>query len=181
MGTRAGGQADPGLAGSPALLSLRSDESITVTGSKRIGLPSCTASRPSRCCRRHRNSTFGLTPLACATFGGRWGANKIGLRSPPIETAKGWLLLYHGVRQTAAGGIYRLGLALFDLEKPEVCLQRGDSWIFGPEAPYEREGNVNNVVFPCGQTIGADGNTIHLYYGRLMNAWRCRPAVSVPF
>jgi predicted GH43/DUF377 family glycosyl hydrolase len=58
-----------------------------------------------------------------------------------------------------------MGLALFKLDQPHVCLQRGDSWIFGPEAPYERSGDVNDVVFPCGQTIGADGDTIHLYYG----------------
>ena len=100
-----------------------------------------------------------------ARRGGWWDANKIGLCSPPIETAKGWLTIYHGVRNTASGSIYRLGLALFDLEKPDVCLQRGDSWMFGPEAPYERTGDVNDVVFPCGQTIGADGNTINLYYG----------------
>jgi len=62
-------------------------------------------------------------------------------------------------------GCHRLGVALFDLERPDVCLQRGDSWMFGPEAPYERTGDVNDVVFPCGQTIGADGDTINLYYG----------------
>ncbi|MGD0733605.1 MAG: glycosidase [Terracidiphilus sp.] len=100
-----------------------------------------------------------------ARRGGWWDANKIGLCSPPIETDRGWLTIYHGVRQTASGSIYRLGLALFDLENPEICLQRGKSWIFGPEAPYERGGDVNDVVFPCGQTIGADGDTIHLYYG----------------
>jgi predicted GH43/DUF377 family glycosyl hydrolase len=100
-----------------------------------------------------------------ARRGGWWDANKIGLCSPPIETARGWLTIYHGVRQTASGSIYRLGLALFDLEHPDVCLLRGDSWIFGPEAPYERSGDVNDVVFPCGQTIGADGDTIQLYYG----------------
>ena len=100
-----------------------------------------------------------------ARRGGWWDANKIGLCSPPIETAEGWLMISHGVRQTASGSIYRLGLALFDLEKPEVCLRRGNSWIFGPEAPYERNGDVNDVVFPCGQTIGTDGDTINLYYG----------------
>jgi len=100
-----------------------------------------------------------------ARRGGWWDANKIGLCSPPIETPQGWLTIYHGVRQTAAGSIYRLGLALFDLEKPEVCLMRGNSWMFGPEAPYERCGDVSDVVFPCGQTIGADGDTIYLYYG----------------
>ena len=100
-----------------------------------------------------------------ARRGGWWDANKIGLCSPPIETAEGWLMIYHGVRQTASGSIYRLGLALFDLEKPEVCLRRGNSWIFGPEAPYERNGDVNDVVFPCGQTIRTDGDAINLYYG----------------
>ncbi len=100
-----------------------------------------------------------------ARRGGWWDANKIGLCSPPIETPKGWLVLYHGVRHTASGSIYRLGLALFDLDKPDVCLRRGDSWIFGPEAPYERGGDVSDVVFPCGQTTGADGDTIFLYYG----------------
>jgi predicted GH43/DUF377 family glycosyl hydrolase len=100
-----------------------------------------------------------------ARRGGWWDANKIGLCSPPIETAKGWLTIYHGVRNTASGSIYRLGLALFDLERPDVCLERGDSWMFGPEAPYERSGDVSDVVFPCGQTIGADGDTINLYYG----------------
>ncbi len=100
-----------------------------------------------------------------ARRGGWWDANKIGLCSPPIETPRGWLTIYHGVRQTASGSIYRLGLALFDLEHPEICLQRGDSWMFGPEAPYERVGDVNDVVFPCGQTIAPDGDTINLYYG----------------
>ena len=100
-----------------------------------------------------------------ARLGGWWDANKIGLASPPIETAKGWLVIYHGVRQNAAGSIYRLGVALFDLHAPEVCLKRGDEWIFGPEEPYERRGDVDNVVFPCGYTIAPDGDTIHLYYG----------------
>ncbi len=100
-----------------------------------------------------------------ARRGGWWDANKIGLCSPPIETPAGWLAIYHGVRQTASGSIYRLGLALFDLEDPAICLKRSDSWMFGPETPYEREGDVNGVVFPCGQTIGNDGDTIHLYYG----------------
>ena len=37
--------------------------------------------------------------------------------------------------------------------------------MFGPEAPYERNGDVHDVVFPCGQVIDADGDTIRLYYG----------------
>jgi predicted GH43/DUF377 family glycosyl hydrolase len=100
-----------------------------------------------------------------ARRGGWWDANKIGLSPPPIETAKGWLMIYHGVRQTPSGCLYRLGLALFDRETPERCLRRGDMWIFGPEEPYEREGDVGNVVFPCGYTVAPDGDTVNLYYG----------------
>ncbi len=100
-----------------------------------------------------------------ARHGGWWDANKIGLSPPPIETPEGWLVIYHGVRHTAAGAIYRLGLALFDLQAPERCLKRGNEWVFGPEEPYERHGDVDNVVFPCGYTIAPDGDTIRLYYG----------------
>ncbi|MDP3830372.1 MAG: glycosidase, partial [Ignavibacteriaceae bacterium] len=60
---------------------------------------------------------------------------------------------------------YRLGLALFDLEKPELCLKRGSEWIFAPEEPYEQFGDVGNVVFPCGYTIAPDKDTINIYYG----------------
>lgn len=100
-----------------------------------------------------------------AREGAWWDANKIGLSGPLIETPEGWLMIYHGVRPTASGALYRLGLALFDLEQPERCLLRGDEWVFAPEAAYERTGDVNNVVFPCGHTIGDDGDTLSLYYG----------------
>ncbi len=100
-----------------------------------------------------------------ARKGGFWDANKVGLSPPLIKTPRGWLMLYHGVRNTASGALYRLGLALSALDNPETCLLRGDSWIFGPETTYERRGDVDNVTFPCGYTIGADGDTINLYYG----------------
>jgi predicted GH43/DUF377 family glycosyl hydrolase len=74
-------------------------------------------------------------------------------------------MIYHGVRQTASGCLYRLGIALLALDRPDQCLLRGDAWIFGPETPYERDGDVGNVTFPCGYTLAPDGDTIHLYYG----------------
>src|SRR6187455_1209359 len=92
-----------------------------------------------------------------ARRGSWWDANKVGLSPPLIETPRGWLMLYHGVRRNAAGALYRVGLALLDLQHPERCLQRGESWVFGPEAPYELRGDVDNVVFPCGTTLGLDG------------------------
>ena len=74
-------------------------------------------------------------------------------------------MVYHGVRRTPSSSIYRLGLALFDIDEPEKCLVRGDSWMFAPEAEYERHGDVDDVVFPCGYTMDADGDTVNVYYG----------------
>lgn len=100
-----------------------------------------------------------------ARKGGWWDANKVGLSPPLIETDAGWLMLYHGVRTTASGSLYRLGVALLARDQPDTCLMRGDSSIFGPEAVYEREGDVANVAFPCGCTLDEDGDTLRLYYG----------------
>lgn len=100
-----------------------------------------------------------------ARRGSWWDAHRVGLSPPLIETPRGWLMLYHGVRRTAAGCLYRIGAALLDLETPERCVLRGDSWIFGPETTYEREGDVGYVTFPCGYTLDADGDGINLYYG----------------
>lgn len=103
--------------------------------------------------------------LLPARRGAWWDANKIGLSPPPIKTKRGWLVMYHGVRHHASGSLYRLGLALFDLKQPEKCLLRSQSWMMGPEAPYELVGDVGGVVFPCGYTVDKDGDTVNLYYG----------------
>ena len=100
-----------------------------------------------------------------ARSGGWWDANKIGLSPPPIETDQGWLVIYHGVRMTGAGCLYRLGLALFDKQTPEHCIKRADEWFFGPEESYETFGDVGYVVFPCGTTTAPDGDTLRIYYG----------------
>lgn len=105
------------------------------------------------------------TVVLRAKRGPWWDAQKIGIGPPLIETPDGWLMMYHGVKTTPAGCIYRVGLALLDLEDPSKCLLRGNKWIFGPETDYERTGDVGDVVFPCGYTIGDDGDTLNLYYG----------------
>ncbi len=97
--------------------------------------------------------------------GAWWDAGKIGISPPPIKTPEGWLLLYHGVRNTAAGCIYRVGAALMDLENPERLIRRGDEWLFGPETDYERFGDVGYVCFPCGATVDESSGMLHLYYG----------------
>lgn len=104
-------------------------------------------------------------PILLARGGPWWDGLKVGLSPPPIETDRGWMILYHGVKQTVAGQIYRVGLALLALDDPTRLLRRGHSWVFAPSAPYERVGDVGNVAFPCGSTLSSDGDTIHLYYG----------------
>ena len=69
------------------------------------------------------------------------------------------------MRITAGGCLYRLGLALFDLEDPCRVLRRSDEWVFAPEMPYERQGDVGGVVFPCGWILDQPAGTIRLYYG----------------
>ncbi len=101
--------------------------------------------------------------LLPARRGGWWDANKVGLSPPPIITEDGWLVMYHGVRTTPGGVIYRLGLALLDLNDPCKLIARSDEWVFGPEEGYEVFGDVDKVVFPCGWVVECE--EIRLYYG----------------
>ena len=48
---------------------------------------------------------------------------------------------------------------------PERLLARSPDWVLGPTAPYERVGDVGNVVFPCGWVLLDDAETLRLYYG----------------
>jgi predicted GH43/DUF377 family glycosyl hydrolase len=97
--------------------------------------------------------------------GAWWDSLRIGIGPPPLRTEHGWLLVYHGVKETVAGGIYRVGLALLDLEEPTRVLRRLRGWILAPLEAYERTGDVPNVVFPCGLLHDPDSDEIRLYYG----------------
>ncbi len=93
-----------------------------------------------------------------------WGAAKLGISTPPVRTEAGWLTLYHGVRDTAGGRLYRIGALLLDLENPERVIGYTPHFVFGPEEIYERTGDVPNVVFPCGLIVEPDG-WVKMYYG----------------
>lgn len=97
--------------------------------------------------------------------GSWWDGSKVGICAQPLETPKGWLILYHGVRQTASGATYRLGLALLDHDNPLKVLRRSDEWVFGPREIYEKEGDVQDVVFPCGWVLDQKTGKIKMYYG----------------
>ncbi|MCD4830478.1 MAG: hypothetical protein K8R02_01570 [Anaerohalosphaeraceae bacterium] len=98
-----------------------------------------------------------------ARRGGWWDASKIGLCTPPLATEQGWLIIYHGVKSTPSGSIYRLGLVMLDLDDPRKVIRRSSEWVFGPRTNYERDGDVDDVVFPCGW-VERDGK-LYMYYG----------------
>jgi len=73
--------------------------------------------------------------------------------------------VYHGVKEMAAGPLYRAGLVLFDLENPAKVIRRSPQWILGPAADYETHGDVPNVVFPTGMIHDEETDDLRLYYG----------------
>lgn len=97
--------------------------------------------------------------------GAWWDSLRIGIGPPPLLTEHGWLLVYHGVKETVSGSLYRVGLALLDRDEPTRVLRRLPNWVFAPFAPYERSGDIPNVVFPCGLLHDAATGEVRLYYG----------------
>ncbi len=93
-----------------------------------------------------------------------WDEMKIGPGATPIKTKRGWLHIYHGVFPTMDGCVYRLGVALHDLEDPSKIIGVSDEWILQPEDEWEITGYVHNVVFTCGAVPEKDG-TVKIYWG----------------
>jgi predicted GH43/DUF377 family glycosyl hydrolase len=87
----------------------------------------------------------------------------IGSGCPPIETAEGWLLIYHGVHDTVKGYVYSACAALLDLQNPQKEIARLPYPLFFPEKEWEIKGEVNNVCFPTGAIVEYD--TLYIYYG----------------
>ncbi|HZX10401.1 MAG TPA: glycosidase, partial [Acidobacteriota bacterium] len=69
------------------------------------------------------------------------------------------------VRTTAAGRLYRVGLALLDLEEPWKLIKRSEEWVMGPREEYEYMGDVPGVVFPTGAVVNKETNELRIYYG----------------
>jgi len=95
-------------------------------------------------------------------------SRNVGGGCPPIETDKGWLLIYHAVDDMDRGKIYRAGVALLDKKDPTKVISHLKEPLFVPEKPWEKKGNVNNVVFPTGAAIFSDkffGKRLFIYYG----------------
>lgn len=102
-------------------------------------------------------------------------ASYIGGGCPPIETAEGWLVIYHGVKDSPQGYVYSACACLLDLQNPAIVLARLPYALFSPEFDYELTGEVNNVCFPTGSAIF--GDDLYIYYGAADDQIACASMV----
>ena len=107
---------------------------------------------------------WGKSEILMTPRQGMWDSFRIGASVTPIKTEHGWLEIYHGVKMTSAGPIYRIGTVLVDLEKPHKVVSRCNKPVLSPREDYERIGDVGNVTFACGAVV-EDSGEIKVYYG----------------
>jgi len=107
---------------------------------------------------------WGKSRVVITPRAGYWDSFRVGASVPPFRTEKGWLEIYHGTRMTSAGPIYRAGAVLLDAEDPSREIARSAIALLSPREPYERVGDVPNVVFASGAIVEPDGE-VKLYYG----------------
>ncbi len=98
--------------------------------------------------------------------GGEWQSGRVGGGAPPIRVPEGWLVIYHGNRRPARPGdvgAYFGAAMLLDADDPTRVLRRSQSPFLIPEAEFELDGFVPNVVFPTG--VVKDADSLLVYYG----------------
>jgi predicted GH43/DUF377 family glycosyl hydrolase len=81
-----------------------------------------------------------------------WEFVQLGNCGSPVETAKGWLMITHGVGSMRR---YCLGAVLLDLQEPSKVIGQLREPLLRPKEE-ERQGYVPNVVYSCGQIIHND-------------------------
>ena len=119
----------------------------------------------------HFNEHIILDPI-----GSDHESSFIGGGCPPIETNEGWLLIYHGVFDTSKGYVYSAAAALLDIDNPTKVIGRLPYSLLYPELDYEKNGIVDNVIFPTGAALFDD--RLYIYYGA---ADKCIACASVSF
>ncbi len=58
-----------------------------------------------------------------------------------------------------------MGAAILDKDNPAKVLYRTRAYLLAPAAPYEMQGDVPNVVFPCASLYDATTGRVAVYYG----------------
>ncbi|MFQ5531887.1 MAG: glycoside hydrolase family 130 protein [Candidatus Nanoarchaeia archaeon] len=96
-----------------------------------------------------------------------WEEHRMGGGAPPIKTKKGWLLIYHGVKNVRDKSTYSAGAALLDLKDPSKVIARSpkNKPLIKPGEKYEKSGFIDNVVFPTGAVLSNDKKDLLIYAG----------------
>ena len=103
-----------------------------------------------------------------------WERLKIGGGTPPILTRHGWLVIYHGVCNSAKSSAegsrlcYSAGVLVLSHEHPRLIRYRSPEPVLTPELPQERVGTIADVVFPTAIDCRADlglPDRFDVYYG----------------
>jgi predicted GH43/DUF377 family glycosyl hydrolase len=108
---------------------------------------------------------WGRTRLVLERNTRYWESAKIGPGAPPVKTEAGWLIIYHGCRESMNGFQYSMGAMLLDLADPARVIGKLRDCLMWPEEIYERVGQVNNVVFPTAALRFRDEDELMIYYG----------------
>ena len=129
----------------------------------------CIAYVPVADVLRDVNALGRLRESACVLpVDDTWGRLKNGAGTPPVKTRAGWLSFFHAVDALQHGEgvslIYRAGIVIHDLERPDQVVYRSPEPLLDPQTPDERIGIVNDVVFPTGIDVLGDGR-YDVYYG----------------
>lgn len=96
-----------------------------------------------------------------------WEKTRIGGGTPPVKTKKGWLILYHGVNGRGKKRVYSAGAVLLDLKNPQKIIARSpsDKPLIKPGERFEKNGYIDNVVFPTGAVEDLDKKHLLVYSG----------------
>lgn len=105
---------------------------------------------------------------------GMWDGERVGCGAAPIKTPEGWLELYHASDKNTR---YCTGALLLDLKEPWKVIARSETPFFFPEAPYELQGFMPNIIFHNGLIDKGDG-TLDLFYGGA-DEFTCGANVSI--
>ena len=97
--------------------------------------------------------------------GAWWDSLRIGIGPPLLKTEHGWLLVYHGVKETVSARSTASGSRCSTSTTPTRVLRRTADWVLAPLEAYEREGDVPNALFPCGLIHDHDSGELRMYYG----------------
>ncbi len=103
---------------------------------------------------------WGNHQCLAITRPGMWDSARVGAGAAPIETAEGWLEIYHGANKENR---YCLGALLLDKENPAKVLARSEKPIMEPIMKYEQTGFFGNVIFTNGHIVS--GDIVTIYYG----------------